>query len=111
MPSIWVPEAYAAFSADGTATGYAKVASNEKFYPGAEVFVSSDTIAGTRAVITDLVSTTDIGIRFIGEGSNQPPRYGRNPMNGFLLAENARISMPAQVVRVDQPTFSKAPLM
>src|SRR5580765_3116098 len=107
--NTWVPEAYAAFSADGTADGYAVVADNSAFYPGAEVYVNSSTVGGQRAVITDLVSTTKIGIRFVAEYPAKVPTYGRSPMDGYTLAHSATISMPGQVVRVEQPTFSKIP--
>ena len=109
MASIWVPEAYAVFSSNGTADGYAVVADNSKFYPSAECFVSADGIDGVRAVITDLISSTKVGIRVVGEFPNRVPTYGRSPMVAFTTALNAAISMPGQVVRVEQPTFQKIP--
>lgn len=108
MSSEWVPEAFALFSADGTVDGYAVVADNTVFWPGAECFLSSDNTAGQRGIITDLVSTTKVGIRFVGEFPSRFPGYGRNSLNtNFTLALHAAISMPSQVVRVQQPTFAK----
>lgn len=111
MPSIWVPEAFAALTADGGADGYATVADNSKFCPGAEVFLSSDLVAGSRGIVTDLVSTNKIGVRLIKEFPLQPPSYGRSDLSAYKLADNAKISMPGQVVPVNQPSFSKAPLL
>lgn len=111
MPSIWVPEAYAAFAGNGGADGYVTVADNSKFYPGAEVFIVSDTVTGSRGKITDLVSTNKIGVRLLKEFPLQPPSYGRSDLSAYLLADNAKIDMPAQVVPVNQPSFSKFPLL
>jgi len=107
MASIWAPEAFAVFSADGTADGYAVVTDNSPFYPSAEVFISNDNVQGQRAIITELSGTTKIGIRFVKEFPLTTPSYGRNSMAAYTAVLNSKIHMPGQVVRVDQPTFSK----
>ena len=83
MASIWVPEAFAVFSSNGTSAGFAVVADNSAFYPGAEVYVVSDTIAGRRGIITELSSTTGIGIRFVADGKAQVPVYGKDSMAAY----------------------------
>ena len=107
MPSIWVPEANAALTADGSATGYITVADNSPFYPSAEAFLYSANVTGQRVKITELVSTNKIGIRFLGEFPNQVPTYGKSDCSSLKLADTAMISMPGQVVRVEQPTLFK----
>jgi hypothetical protein len=108
MPSIWVPEAFAAFTADGTAAGVVTVASTSPFYSGAECFLSSDNTTGQRALITDILSSTTFRVRFLAEFPNRVPTYGYSDIHtNFTVALNAKVSMPAQVVQIDQPTGTK----
>lgn len=106
--NIQVTEAFAALTGDGDGAGYVTVSDNSKFYPGAQVWLSDDGTAGSqRCIITDLVSTNKIGLRFIGTA----PSYTRNDVSAWKTAKSAAISQEAQVVRVEQPTFSKKPLL
>jgi hypothetical protein len=108
MPSIWVPEAFALFTADGTAAGVVTVASTATFFSGAEIYLSSDNVKGQRAIITDILTTTTFRVRFVNEFPNRVPSYGYSDLHtNFTLVLNAAVSQPAQVVQVDQPTFSK----
>jgi hypothetical protein len=101
MPNIWVPEAYAALTVNGSATGYITVADNTLFYPTAEVVISSATEPGRKAVITDLVGTTQIGLRYLQDFPAQNNRYGRDSMAIFHIADQAVVCQPGQIVRVN----------
>jgi len=105
MASIVVKATGANLTANGTNTGYATVASNADFYPGATAWISSSTQASRQCLITDLVGTTQIGVRFIDTVSDgsQPkspryPDYGHSNIATFLLADSARIDQESSVV-------------
>lgn len=105
--NAWVPEANAALTVDGGSDGYITVADNTPFYPSAEAFLYSTNVTGQRVMITDLVGSTKIGIRFLAEFPNRVPTYGKSDCSTLKLADSAKISMPGQVVRVEQPTLFK----
>lgn len=106
MSAISIAPAFAAFTANGGTDGYVTVTDNSAFYPGAIIWLHSTTQAGQQGLITDLVSTTKIGIRFIGTFPNQAPTYGKNDCSAFTTANSASISQESQVVRVN-PSFVK----
>lgn len=103
---IQVPSAMASLTVDGGTDGYVTVASNAAFYPGAEAWLRSDTVDGVHCIITDLVSTNKIGLRFVPERGETGPSYGRNSCSAYHVANNAKIYMPKQLVVVD-PAFNK----
>lgn len=105
MASVFVRDALASFTSDGTTDGYVTVASNADFYPSARVWIWDDNTAGREYIITDLVGSTKIGVRLV----SLVPSYTRSNVSAYTTGQNAKISMDAQVVRVDQPTFSKTP--
>ena len=106
---IQVPAAAANLTANGGATGYVTVADNTPFYPGCIAWLS-DTDGSQRCLITDLVGTTLVGLRFLLEENCgyrfQPPSYGRSNCSAYTLAKSAKINMPAQVAPVE-PAFDK----
>ena len=104
MPSIQVPERFAVLTVNGGVDGYVTVASNVNFYPGCEAWLSN-TVRSQRCIITDLSSTNKIGLRFILEENCglrfQPPQYGRSDCSAYTLATTSRLTMPAQLAKVD----------
>ena len=105
MASIFVPDAYAAFTANGGADGYVTVGDNSTFFPSARVWLWSNTVSPLEYIVTDLVGSTKIGVRKIGSA----PTYTRTDISTLLLADSAKIAMDGQIVRVEQPTYSKIP--
>jgi hypothetical protein len=109
MPHIEAPAASANCTADGTALGYVTVADNAPFFPGCEAWLKNDN-GSQRCLITDLVSTDQVGLRFLEEencGSKlQPGHYGRSDCSAYTLLTNSRLYMPQQPAPVD-PAYDK----
>jgi hypothetical protein len=109
MPSISVPEASAALTANGGATGYVTVADNTPFYPGCIAWLSNTDAVNQRCLITDLSGTTLIGIRFLPEENDPVGKqfsaryqgYGRSNCSAFTVAKSSRISMSSQLAPVE----------
>lgn len=108
MPSIETPAFAQDLTVNGDSTGYLTVVDNAGFFAGAEAYLVSDT-AETRAIITEIVGSVQVGIRFLANSDDKEhPRYGmRSDASAYTTADHARLSMPKQVVRVDQPTWTK----
>lgn len=101
----FAPEAFALLTMDGDSQGYVTVADNAPFFPGAFAWLFSDTQPSRYCLITDLQGTTRIGLRFVNEdgsgaGTNAPS-YDRSDCSAYLVVDNAKIDMPAQVVPVE----------
>jgi hypothetical protein len=109
MPSIQVPEMSANLSADGSASGYITVVNNSGYYPGCKAWLRNNS-GSQRCLITDLISTDKVGLRFLLEENCgfrlQPGHYGRSDCSAYTVASNSRLSMPAQLAPVD-PLFTK----
>lgn len=99
MPNIEIGKQYALLTGNGGADGYVKVTSNANFWPGATVWLYASNGLHQEAIITDVVSTTDIGIRF-KRGQGQGQQCGRSDCSAFLTANAASISQEMQTVRV-----------
>lgn len=109
MTAIPVPPASAALTANGTSAGVVTVASTTPFYAGAEAFVKDDNSTGVKVIITRLLSSTTMQCRPLLD-ADEPLEAQKNAMNyaaggdlsAYTTAQNARIEMPSQVVRVRQ---------
>ena len=106
MPFVNTPMAHAALSANGDAAGYVTVADATPFYPGARVWLLSNTQASKEYVITDIASGNKIGLRECLERSGGA-RYGRTPVSQWLTADSAKISQEPQTVDVELSNFVK----
>ncbi len=95
MSTINVPKTSAALTGNGTTAGYVTVADNSAFYVGAIVNLSSDTQDGVRGIITELVSSTGVGIRLDGTIG-----YGRSDLSDYTTADNAILWQNASQVSV-----------
>lgn len=82
----------AALTVNGTATGYARVASINGFRAGAKLFISSSTQPSQEVTIVEITGT-DLGLRFTSSLS-----YGRSDLSAYLVADAARVDMSAQMV-------------
>lgn len=105
MPNIQINEAVAAFTADGTITGYIKVADNTNFYIKAFAYIFSDTEPSKFVKIVDKPNTTDIGVLFY-----EPPdflaRYNqKSDCSAYTVADHARIEQYQQIVEVNDTTI------
>lgn len=109
MPFMDLKDKFALLTANGGADGYATVADNTPFYPGASVWIRSTLVAPKEYVITDLVGTTKIGLR-LKTGQTGGQNYTRNSIAEYLLADTASLAMNAQVVAVEWDHI-KRPLM
>jgi len=103
MASISVRGFGAQLTGDGSATGYVTVASTTNFYPGAIAWISSETEASRKCVITELVSATVMGLRFVdetyaGTGVHKNSGSGRSDLSVYDVADAARVDMMASVV-------------
>lgn len=118
MPSIDVLPASAVFAANGGTDGTIQVASTTGFFAYAEAFLSDTTGRSQRCIITRIVDSTHIQVRPIAstlvfQGSSEYVALpGTNytvggDVSAFTTANTARIDMLGQVVRVDQPTYTK----
>jgi hypothetical protein len=107
--NIVCAQASAALSSNGDNTGYASVASNTPFFVGAIVFLRSTTVT-KRCIITELKSTTQVGLRFIADDNEKqlPIQVygGRSDLTAFTTANSATIFQESQLVRID-PNYTK----
>lgn len=105
MPAtIRVASLKAALTANGGTDGYATLASNTGFYPGAKGWIGkADGSLQRRVVFTDLSGATKVGCRIIPEFAYDlnavHPSYGRSDLSAF--STGAILYMDAQVVEVD----------
>lgn len=98
MANVQVNEAFAPFTANGTMSGVVTVADNSSFFIGAFAYLYSDTQPEQYVRIMSKPSLTQMGVLFL-----TPPdflaRYGQtSDASMYTVADNARISMPQQVV-------------
>jgi hypothetical protein len=103
MSSSYVSSAHSALTANGGSNGYATVSSNTAFKVGATVWIRSNTVDGRQCIVTDLVSTNQVGLRFYANDQASVysiPRYGRSDLSAYLLADGATISQEAGIVPV-----------
>jgi hypothetical protein len=103
MSSSYVSSAHASLTANGASNGLATVTSNAAFKVGAVVWIRSSTVAGRHCIVTDLVSTNQVGLRFYsnnGTSRDSFPNYGRSDLSAYLLADGATISQEAGIVPV-----------
>jgi len=103
MSSSYVSSTHSALTANGSLDGYATVTSNVAFKVGATVWIRSNTVAGRQCVVTDLSSSTKVGLRFYTNdqtSADSVPRYGRSDLSAYLLADGAAISQEAGIVPV-----------
>jgi hypothetical protein len=113
--TVEVPALTAAFTADGTATGTVTVASTTGFYQGAEAFLINTAGNGQRVLIVQVTDATHLVVRFIAvDLANQLPlqRYGGGSnmvtsTPAWTLAGGSKISMPAQLVKVEPQWVAK----
>lgn len=97
---ILTPAAHAALTADGGSNGYVQVANNALFPVGAKVWLSSSTVTGVNCIVTDLVGTTQVGLRFIPTFAKAgiAPAYGKSNCSAYLVANSAALDIDAQLV-------------
>jgi hypothetical protein len=98
MANVQVNEAFAPFTANGTMSGVVTVADNSSFFIGAFAYLYSDTQPEQYVRIMNKPSLTQMGVLFL-----TPPdflaRYGQtSDASMYTVADNARISMPQQVI-------------
>lgn len=103
MSSSYVSSAHSPLTANGGSDGYATVASNTAFKVGATVWIRSTLVAGRQCVVTDLNSSTKVGLRFYTNdqtSADSIPRFTRSDLSAYLLADTASISQEAGIVPV-----------
>jgi hypothetical protein len=112
MPSIDVPQFSQVFAVDGGVSGSIQVAASAGFYVGCIAYLSRDSNPGARCIIVDLPDATHVGVRIVAddnENQQQLQRYGaRSDLTGWTTALNSKISMPAQLARVEPQTVKPA---
>lgn len=99
MPFIETSAVTAAFTANGATDGGVTVADVAPFYPGARVWLRSDTVDGKEYIIS-AVDSTKVYVRLIPAAFGGV-KYGRTSVAEYLLADNAKICMAEQLVPVD----------
>ena len=110
MPSIEAPESTQAFTANGDGTGYVTMTTNAGFYVGAIAYLYRTT-KQERVIITELVGTTQVGVRIIAPDNEQQGSLqvygGRSDLTGYTTVLGSKLSMPSQLVRVE-PAWQRA---
>ena len=114
MPNISVPKFGAALAANGGTDGTLQVADTTNLYVGQTGWLSDTTGLRQHVMITLIVDGTHVKAVSIpdevgGGGSNvNSLSYGvGSNFSTFTTVNTARLDCPQQVVRVNQPTFSK----
>ena len=102
MPGKDVPAVSAALTVDGTSGGLITVASNAGFYVGAQAFMAAAGQTPVEVRITDLVSSTQIGIKIVpvpvGDHVLHSVNYGRSSAAAFTVAGGWSIFQPQQFI-------------
>lgn len=99
---IYIYDSQVALTGNGTTSGVVTVADNTPFYPGTAVWIYGTTAAKLNCVVTDLVGTTGVKLRAIGQPLTLAgaPKYGNSDMSAYTTADGATISIPAQLAPV-----------
>lgn len=105
---IDVPQVTAAFAADGGASGSIQVASSTGFFPGCIAYLRR-TDANARVIIVDVPDSTHVKVRIIADDNEQqlPLQIygGTSDLTGWTIAKSSKITMPAQLARVEANTL------
>lgn len=110
MPNISVPKFGAALAANGGSDGTLQVADTTNLYVGQFGWLSDSTGLHTKVVITMIVDGTHVKAMAVaddGSNVNQLSYATGSNFSTFTTVNTARLDCPQQVVRVNQPTFSK----
>lgn len=110
MPSISVPKFGELLAANATSAGVLTVVATAPYYVGCTAYLSTTSGLNQAVLITQIVDATHLRARAISDvGSNvNTLSYAMgSDLSAYTVAAGSRIDMPAQVARVDQPTFSK----
>lgn len=103
--TVEVPDTSIAIAADGDATGYAQVSSTTGWFAGAKGYIRDNTGKANRVIVTEIKDATHIGLRFIADDETQQGSIqvygGRSSLVGYTLANQTRLYMPRQLVRVE----------
>lgn len=88
---------------NGGPSGYLTVTDNSGFFVGCIAFLCRDD-KQQRCVITELVSTNQVGLRFIADDNEgQFPTYGsRSDLTGWTTALHTRLNMSKQLARIEK---------
>lgn len=110
MPNISVPKFGAPLAANGGTDGTLQVADTTNLYVGQYGWLS-DTAGHTQKVvivsITDATHVKAIAVADDGSNVNQLSYAAGSSFATFTTLNTSRLDCPQQVVRVNQPTFSK----
>jgi hypothetical protein len=111
MPSIDVSSYSQAFAANGSASGSIQVADSSGFYVGCIGYLWRND-AGARVMIVAIPDATHVQVRIIAddnEGQQIQQRYGApSDLTGWTTALASKISMPAQLAKVEIQNVRKA---
>lgn len=115
---IEAKETTAAFTADGTTLGVVTIADTTPFYKGAEAFLINTAGSAKRCKIMKITDATHLEVLLIPDDIGHDASgnfastaaswigYGRSDISTYTVASGAKISQPAQLVRVE-PTVQK----
>lgn len=104
MPNINCPKVHAALTADG-AGGYVTVSDATPLYPGAHVWLRSNTVDSTEYMITDIATGNKVGLRDV-KAMNGGQTYGKADTSKWKVADAATIDQAPQVVPVELSNFN-----
>jgi hypothetical protein len=110
MPNISVPKFGAALAANAGTDGTLQVADTTNLYVGQFGWLSDTTGLTKKVVITSITDGTHVKAMAVaddGSNVNQLSYAAGSNLSTFTLANGSRLDCPQQVVRVNQPTFSK----
>lgn len=86
-----IVKATSATVTSSTAAGYATIASTTGWYAGAKGYLTKPATATVSIVITEIVSSTVLGVRIVSDDprgvtsgvSNSAPNYGRSDISAY----------------------------
>lgn len=108
MPAIYVQDFWQDFAANGGGSGNIQVADSSGFYVGGLGYLLRDD-AEARCLIVAVPDSTHVTVRIVAADNEQQAAVqmygGHSDLTGWTTAKHSRVSMEAQVVRVE-PTFA-----
>jgi hypothetical protein len=108
MPSIDVPQVIAAFAVDGGASGSIQVASSAGFFPGCIAYLWRNDLQA-RCIIVEVPDATHVRVRIIADDNEDQQKIqiygGTSNLTGWTVAKASKLTMPAQLARVESNTL------
>lgn len=104
MPQIQISPALVTLTVNGGVNGYITVADNTPIFPNAKGWLT-DSTKSQYCIVTDLIGTTQIGLRFISSTGAANNNYGKNDCSSYLTGST--FNQELQPCEVEEPIALK----